>query len=112
VTDSPALADGSTTCWPDRSPPLDHTDRIETALTGPQSAIVLVDDIEQGLKVVDAYGAEHLEVQTREARAVAHRVKNAGAIFIGPWAPVPLGDYSAGSTHVLPTAGAPATAPG
>jgi len=106
VTDSPALAARVNDLLAGQVAVLDHTDRIETALTGPQSAIVLVEDIEQGLKVVDAYGAEHLEVQTREARAVAHRVKNAGAIFIGPWAPVPLGDYSAGSTHVLPTAGA------
>ena len=70
-----------------------------------RSPTVLVDDVEQGLDVVNAYAAEHLEVHTRDARAVAARVRNAGAIFIGSWAPVSLGDYSAGSTHVLPTAG-------
>ncbi|WP_324783876.1 histidinol dehydrogenase [Streptomyces sp. H51] len=80
-------------------------DRIRPALAGRQSAIVLVDGIEEGLKVVDAYGAEHLEIQTEHAVEVADRVKNAGAIFVGPWAPVSLGDYAAGSNHVLPTGG-------
>jgi histidinol dehydrogenase len=82
-----------------------HTDRITAALTGEQSAAVLVDDLEQGLRVVDGYGAEHLEIQTRDARAVAERVRNAGAIFVGAWSPVSLGDYCAGSNHVLPTGG-------
>jgi histidinol dehydrogenase len=82
-----------------------HTERITTALTGRQSAAVLVDDIEMGLRVVDAYGAEHLEIQTRDARTVAGRVRSAGAIFVGPWSPVSLGDYCAGSNHVLPTGG-------
>ncbi|MEV8536474.1 histidinol dehydrogenase [Streptomyces sp. NPDC051211] len=80
-------------------------DRIKPALAGKQSAIVLVADLEDGLKVVDAYGAEHLEVQTADAAALAARVRNAGAIFVGPWAPVSLGDYCAGSNHVLPTGG-------
>ncbi|MFG2644203.1 histidinol dehydrogenase [Streptomyces sp. NPDC048370] len=80
-------------------------DRIVPALAGKQSAIVLVSDLEDGLKVVDAYGAEHLEIQTADAAARAERVRNAGAIFIGPWSPVSLGDYCAGSNHVLPTGG-------
>ncbi|MCK8680472.1 histidinol dehydrogenase [Streptomyces lichenis] len=80
-------------------------DRVEPALRGRQSAIVLVDGIEEGLKVVDAYGAEHLEIQTADAAALAHRVRNAGAVFVGPYAPVSLGDYCAGSNHVLPTGG-------
>lgn len=83
-----------------------HVERITEALTGQQSAIIVVRDIEQGIAVVDAYAAEHLEIQTKEARDVAMRVKNAGAIFVGPWAPVSLGDYCAGSNHVLPTMGA------
>ncbi|MFJ8583285.1 histidinol dehydrogenase [Streptomyces sp. NPDC093595] len=80
-------------------------DRILPALRGKQSAIVLVDGLEEGLRVVDAYGAEHLEIQTADAAAVAERVRNAGAVFVGPWAPVSLGDYCAGSNHVLPTGG-------
>ncbi|NWF26227.1 histidinol dehydrogenase [Streptomyces sp. PKU-EA00015] len=80
-------------------------DRIRPALAGRQSAIVLVSSVEDGLKVVDAYGAEHLEIQTADAGDVAARVRNAGAIFVGPWAPVSLGDYAAGSNHVLPTGG-------
>ena len=81
-----------------------HRERVETAL-GNQSAHVLVDDLEQGLAVVDEWAAEHLEVLTRDARAWADRVTNAGAIFVGPWSPVSLGDYLAGSNHVLPTGG-------
>jgi histidinol dehydrogenase len=82
-----------------------HTDRVTTALTGQQSAIVLVDDLSHGLAVVDAYAAEHLEIHTRDAANVARRVKNAGAIFVGDFSPVSLGDYAAGSNHVLPTGG-------
>lgn len=90
----------------------DVTPRLRQALTGPQSATVLVDDLDAALAVADAYGAEHLEVQTRDAAAFAERVRNAGAIFVGSYAPVPLGDYSAGSTHVLPTSGTAAHSSG
>ena len=106
VTDSPELAGQVNALLAGQVAALTHIERITTALTGEQSAIVLVDDLDQGLAVVDAYAAEHLEVQTRDAYELAHRVRNAGAIFIGGWSPVPLGDYAAGSTHVLPTAGA------
>lgn len=82
-----------------------HSERIRTALSGEQSAILLVDDIDAGLKVVNAYAAEHLEIHTGDAALIAQRVVNAGAIFVGPWAPVSLGDYAAGSNHVLPTGG-------
>ncbi|VBA52481.1 Histidinol dehydrogenase [Mycobacterium attenuatum] len=82
-----------------------HRARVTTALSGPQSAIVLVDDVAAGIKVVNAYAAEHLEIQTADAPQVAGRIRSAGAIFVGPWAPVSLGDYCAGSNHVLPTAG-------
>ena len=81
-----------------------HRERVEAALTR-QSAYVLVEDLEQGLAVVDEWAAEHLEVITRDARAWAERVTNAGAVFVGPWSPVSLGDYLAGSNHVLPTGG-------
>ena len=82
-----------------------HSERIRTALTGIQSAIALVDSIQQGLDVVNAYAAEHLEIQTRNAARDAQQVRNAGAVFIGRFSPVSLGDYSAGSNHVLPTGG-------
>jgi histidinol dehydrogenase len=89
-----------------------HIERVTTALTGPQSAAILVRDLEQGLQVVDAYAAEHLEIQTANAAQIAASVQNAGAIFVGPYSPVPLGDYTAGSTHVLPTSGTAAFASG
>ena len=82
-----------------------HRERIRTALTGQQSAVLLVRDLDQAVEVADAYAAEHLEIQTRDAGEVAARIRNAGAIFVGDHSPVSLGDYSAGSTHVLPTAG-------
>ncbi|WP_099184868.1 histidinol dehydrogenase [Mycobacterium kansasii] len=82
-----------------------HRGRVTAALSGSQSAIILVDDVEAGIKVVNAYAAEHLEIQTADAPQVAGRIRSAGAIFVGPWAPVSLGDYCAGSNHVLPTAG-------
>ncbi len=82
-----------------------HVERIRTSLSGGQSGIVLVDDLEQGLAVVNAYAAEHLEIQTRDAATLARRVRNAGAVFVGAFAPVSLGDYCAGSNHVLPTGG-------
>ncbi|MEU8948451.1 histidinol dehydrogenase [Streptomyces sp. NPDC048489] len=106
VTDSPALADAVEKELEPQIAATKHVDdRIVPALTGRQSAIVLVDGVDEGLRVVDAYGAEHLEIQTADAAAVADRVRNAGAIFVGPWAPVSLGDYAAGSNHVLPTGG-------
>ncbi|MEU8888180.1 histidinol dehydrogenase [Streptomyces sp. NPDC048442] len=106
VTDSAALADAvERELVPQVDASKHKTDRIAPALAGRQSALVLVDSLEDGLKVVDAYGAEHLEVQTRDAAAVADRVRNAGAIFVGAYAPVSLGDYCAGSNHVLPTGG-------
>jgi histidinol dehydrogenase len=82
-----------------------HADRITSALGGVQSAIALVDSIEQGLDVVNAYAAEHLEIQTRNSSSDAAKIRNAGAVFIGRFSPVSLGDYSAGSNHVLPTGG-------
>ena len=82
-----------------------HSKRISEALSGIQSAIVLVDSISQGLDVVNAYAAEHLEIQTINAAGDALKIRNAGAVFIGRYSPVSLGDYSAGSNHVLPTGG-------
>ncbi|MFJ2556674.1 MULTISPECIES: histidinol dehydrogenase [unclassified Streptomyces] len=106
VTDSTELADAVAKELEPQVAATKHIeDRVRPALTGRQSAIVLVDSVEDGLRVVDAYGAEHLEIQTADAAAVAERVRNAGAIFVGPYAPVSLGDYCAGSNHVLPTGG-------
>ena len=82
-----------------------HSSRIREALSGIQSAIVLVDSISQGIDVVNAYAAEHLEIQTLNAAQDALMIRNAGAVFIGRFSPVSLGDYSAGSNHVLPTGG-------
>ncbi len=112
VTTSPALADAVVAELGRRVPAAKHTERIRTALAGTQSGIVLVDDVEAGLAVVDAYAAEHLEIQTRDAAALAARVRNAGAIFVGPHSPVSLGDYCAGSNHVLPTGGSAARSSG
>jgi histidinol dehydrogenase len=81
-----------------------HRQRVETALSK-QSAFVLVDDLDHGLEIVDEWAAEHLEVVTIDAHERAGRVRNAGAIFVGPYSPVSLGDYLAGSNHVLPTGG-------
>jgi histidinol dehydrogenase len=81
-----------------------HAERVQAALAG-QSACVIVDDADAALAVSDAWAPEHLEIQARDAAILARRVRNAGAIFVGPWAPVSLGDYLAGSNHVLPTGG-------
>ncbi|MCA0294035.1 MAG: histidinol dehydrogenase [Actinobacteria bacterium] len=105
ITDSVALADAVVAALEPQVAVTKHADRIRTALGGPQSAVVLVDDLEQGIAVADAYAAEHLEIHTADAAGVAARIRNAGAIFVGSFSPVSLGDYSAGSTHVLPTAG-------
>jgi histidinol dehydrogenase len=105
VTDSQELADAVQIELNRQVPLTKHAERIGTALSGIQSAIALVDDIAQGLDVVNAYAAEHLEIQTRDARTVSANIRNAGAVFIGSFTPVSLGDYSAGSNHVLPTGG-------
>lgn len=105
VTPSVELAGAVAARLADRALATRHSARVLQALAGPQSAVVIVDSIEHGIEVVDAYGAEHLEIQTADAAAVAERITNAGAIFVGPYSPVSLGDYMAGSNHVLPTGG-------
>lgn len=105
VTDSVQLVEAVERELPAMVAETKHSARVATALSGPQSGVVLVDDLEQGLAVVNAYGAEHLEIQTVDAAAVAERVTCAGAIFVGAYAPVSLGDYMSGSNHVLPTGG-------
>ncbi|MFC1434822.1 histidinol dehydrogenase [Streptacidiphilus sp. N1-3] len=105
VTDSLALADAVEDELKTQVAATRHEARVREALSGPQSGIILVDSVDQGLDVVNAYAAEHLEVQTADAAAVAARVRNAGAVFVGAYSPVSLGDYAAGSNHVLPTGG-------
>jgi len=105
VTTSEELADAVDQALAEQVAVTKHADRVRTALSGKQSGIVLVSTVEEGLRVVNAYAAEHLEIQTADASAVARGVRNAGAVFVGPWSPVSLGDYCAGSNHVLPTAG-------
>ena len=105
VTDSTALAEATDAQLTTQLATTVHRERVFAALSGKQSGVVLVDDIDTGVRVVNAYAAEHLEIQTADAAAVAARIRAAGAIFVGPWSPVSLGDYCAGSNHVLPTAG-------
>lgn len=105
VTNSTELAEAVAKELEIRVAATKHSDRIREALSGVQSAIVLVDTIAQGLDVVNAYAAEHLEIQTVNAAQDALQIRNAGAVFIGRFSPVSLGDYSAGSNHVLPTGG-------
>ncbi|WP_369203166.1 histidinol dehydrogenase [Streptomyces sp. PU-14G] len=105
VTPSEALAEAVEAELAAQVPATKHSERIAEALAGRQSGIVLVDSLESGLAVVNAYAAEHLEIQTEDAAGWAARVVNAGAVFVGPYAPVSLGDYAAGSNHVLPTGG-------
>jgi histidinol dehydrogenase len=104
VSDSSSLLDAVDDELKRLVPQTKHQERVETALAK-QSAGVLVEDIDQGTSVVDEWAAEHLEVITADAGSVAAKVRNAGAIFVGPYSPVSLGDYLAGSNHVLPTGG-------
>jgi histidinol dehydrogenase len=105
VTNSIELADSVELELAKRVATAKHSERIRTALSGQQSAIVVVDNTEQGIEVVNAYAAEHLEIQTKNSKSDAALIRNAGAVFIGRFAPVSLGDYAAGSNHVLPTGG-------
>jgi histidinol dehydrogenase len=105
VTTSTQLADDVEKELTQRVSKTKHAERIRIALGGVQSAIVIVDSIEQGIDVVNAYAAEHLEIQTKDSGQDAKKIRNAGAVFIGRFSPVSLGDYSAGSNHVLPTGG-------
>ena len=105
ITDSESLADAVDAELDRQVPTAKHAERIRTALDGQQSAVVLVRDLDQAVDVANDYAAEHLEIHTADAAGVAARIVNAGAIFVGPHTPVSLGDYVAGSNHVLPTGG-------
>ncbi|CAB4666061.1 MAG: histidinol dehydrogenase [Actinobacteria bacterium] len=105
VTSSEMLADQVALELKSRVARTKHHERIAMALSGVQSAIVLVDSMEQGTDVINAYAPEHLEIQTKIPGDDSARIRNAGAVFLGRFSPVSLGDYSAGSNHVLPTGG-------
>jgi histidinol dehydrogenase len=104
ITTDPGLADRVDPALAAAVAATRHRERVQAALDG-QSACVLVDDLDAALAVSDAWAPEHLEIQAASAAVLARRVRNAGAVFVGPWAPVSLGDYLAGSNHVLPTGG-------
>lgn len=112
VTDSESLAAAVRVELDRQVAATKHGARVREALSGPQSGVVLVDDIDQGIAACDAYAAEHLEIMTADAPRVAARIRNAGAIFVGDYSPVSLGDYCAGSNHVLPTSGTAAFSSG
>ena len=105
VTDSVELANAVEAEISKQAVATSHSARVKIALEGPQSAIVLVDDLSVAVDFSNAYGPEHLEIQSEQAPQLVTQISNAGAIFVGDFTPVSLGDYSAGSNHVLPTAG-------
>ncbi|MDY7543651.1 MULTISPECIES: histidinol dehydrogenase [unclassified Cryobacterium] len=105
VTDSAELADAVTARLAVLAVTTPHGERVTASLSGTQSAIVLVDDLAAAAAFSNAFGPEHLEIQTRDPHVELALIENAGAIFLGPNSPVSLGDYSAGSNHVLPTGG-------
>lgn len=105
VTDSPELAEAVKIQLAQQVHDTTHSERVAVALKGAQSAVVLVDDLAVAVDFSNAYGPEHLEIHTRDASLLVQEITNAGAIFVGDYSPVSLGDYSAGSNHVLPTAG-------
>ncbi|KQB86710.1 histidinol dehydrogenase [Corynebacterium lowii] len=112
ITDSVELADAVEKEVEARYTVTANAERVAEALRGEQSGIVLVDSLDVALATADAYAAEHLEIHTRQAESDAERIRHAGAIFVGPYSPVPLGDYAAGSNHVLPTSGTARFNPG
>ncbi|WP_104171254.1 histidinol dehydrogenase [Cryobacterium sp. M23] len=105
VTDSAELADAVALHLVDLMQSTTHSIRVTASLNGRQSGIVLVDDLNAAAAFSNAFGPEHLEIQTSDPDAVLALIENAGAIFLGPHSPVSLGDYVAGSNHVLPTGG-------
>jgi histidinol dehydrogenase len=112
VTDSPAFAERVRAELEPLVAATRHAERVRTALGGQQSGVVLVDDLAAAAAFSNAYGPEHLELQTADTDALLALIQNAGAIFVGPSSPVSLGDYLAGSNHVLPTGGQARFSPG
>jgi histidinol dehydrogenase len=104
ITTDASMLDAVESALADEVERTHHRDRVEIALAG-QGTVALVDDIDQAVAVAEAFAAEHLEIHTRDARAVAERIRYAGTTFIGRTTPVSLGDYAAGPNHTLPTSG-------
>jgi histidinol dehydrogenase len=105
VTDSVELADAVSSLLPALAAATAASERVAVSLSAPQSAIVLVDGIADAVEFSNAYGPEHLEIMTESPEQVVDVIESAGAIFLGSSSPVSLGDYLAGSNHVLPTGG-------
>jgi len=105
ITDSIRLAEEVQDCLAVRVAKTRHSERIKEALSGIQSAMVLTENLEQSLDIANAYAAEHLELVVRDPQGASMKIRNAGAVFLGRFSPVSLGDYLAGSNHVLPTGG-------
>lgn len=112
VTDSMDLADRVLQQVQAQVETTAHRERVTRSLSGEQSAVLVVDTMERAVEIANAYGAEHLEIMTADDVALSERITNAGAVFVGPYTPVSLGDYGAGSNHVLPTGGASAYSSG
>ncbi|WP_129657640.1 histidinol dehydrogenase [Rothia halotolerans] len=112
ITDSQETAEAVAEAVAEQAAVTRHRERVATALAGQQSGVILTEDLSESIRAADAYAAEHLEIHTQDPAGVAARIRNAGAIFLGPYSPVPLGDYAAGSNHVLPTGGSAAHAGG
>ena len=112
VTDSMGLAESVLEQVAGQAESTEHAARVRASLSGDQSAVLVVDSLDVAVEVANAYGAEHLELMTAEDAELVDRIHNAGAVFVGSYTPVSLGDYCAGSNHVLPTGGASAYSSG
>ncbi|MGO1523257.1 MAG: histidinol dehydrogenase [Nesterenkonia sp.] len=112
VTDSMDLAERVLSEVRTQGSATHHIERVRKSLSGSQSAVLVVDTMEKAVEIANAYGAEHLEIMTGDDAVMAEQITNAGAVFIGPYTPVSLGDYGAGSNHVLPTGGSSAYSSG
>ena len=104
VTDSPALADAVAGAIDAQVGALERADALAEALER-YSAILVVEDLDAACEVANDFAAEHLQIVTADDEAALKKIRHAGAIFLGPNTPVPLGDYYAGPSHVLPTGG-------
>jgi len=105
ITTSEELAVDVQSAISERLSTTKHRKRVETSLAGVQSAVIIVDSLNDAVVVSDELAPEHLEIMVEDADALAEKITHAGAIFLGDFTPVSAGDYLAGSNHVLPTSG-------